>query len=237
MSGRFHWTREQTGWRARYVLRSAEGMSEVYAVQRQTGEQGTPTWNGRAQPHQEYYGWAYRAAGEDQQLVDRQLAEASSDWYQGYSQRAMAAAALLRRRRREPDAPFQDRPRVYHHAKEAIKACEDVIIARRLKQAEMPVLPLCLVCRHLVWSNATPGYSEYTPGDSFYVSCGKGYWQFDQYDEEPAQWARKIQSAESCNDFDPTQQIRRGAMVVPADTADQPSRGRRTYNLVGDEHE
>jgi hypothetical protein len=223
MAGQFRWQRTDTGWRARYVLRSAEGESEVYGVQRSNGELA---YRGPDLTHREFYGWAYRAAGEDQRTVETQIIEAGANWYRGYNQRATERAAEDRRHRGQP-VVMQDRPRVYHHAKEAMKACETVIIARRLQQAELPVLPLCLVCRHLVWSNARPGYSDMTPGDDLYIACGKGYWNFDSYMTEPVEWARMIQSAESCNDFDPTQQIRRGAAVVPADVVvDGPARPR-----------
>lgn len=60
---------------------------------------------------------------------------------------------------------------------------------------------ICWSCRHVLFDTGEPGYSEYTPGSEMSLSCGRGYWEFHQYEDSLAVFREKLQSAERCADF------------------------------------
>lgn len=60
---------------------------------------------------------------------------------------------------------------------------------------------VCWFCKHIRFSNADPGYSEYTPGSDFALGCAQGYWQYDQYDDGLDEFRLQLEAAERCADF------------------------------------
>ncbi len=60
---------------------------------------------------------------------------------------------------------------------------------------------VCWSCEHLYYSKADAGYSEYTPGYDFSLSCNKGYWTFENYSDELTDFRNKLTNAELCADF------------------------------------
>ncbi len=60
---------------------------------------------------------------------------------------------------------------------------------------------VCWLCEHVMFFAGSPGYSELTPGNNFELSCGKHYWEFDQFDDTLDQFRDKLMSAERCADF------------------------------------
>lgn len=62
---------------------------------------------------------------------------------------------------------------------------------------------ICWECRHISFSEGSPGYSEYTPGYEFSLSCNKDIWSFDQYSDGLKQFREKLQIAATCKKFEP----------------------------------
>ena len=60
---------------------------------------------------------------------------------------------------------------------------------------------LCWFCEHCYYSNGSPGYSEWTPGTDFSLECGKGYWDFDNFDDTLTEFREQIEAAMRCADF------------------------------------
>jgi hypothetical protein len=60
---------------------------------------------------------------------------------------------------------------------------------------------LCWFCRHFWYSNASPGYSELTPGDDFSMTCGEQYWSFDAYRTTQEEFGAMLAMAATCPDF------------------------------------
>lgn len=60
----------------------------------------------------------------------------------------------------------------------------------------------CLGCRHFNFSTAERGYSEYTPGCNADLSCEKGVWLIDLYDESEASLYRKLNTAIDCEHYE-----------------------------------
>jgi hypothetical protein len=75
----------------------------------------------------------------------------------------------------------------------------------------MPILAvpvpgrICWSCRHIYFCPGEQGYSEWTPGSDFSLSCGKSFWEFDDIDDGLEQFREKLQSAERCAAFEPHQ--------------------------------
>lgn len=61
---------------------------------------------------------------------------------------------------------------------------------------------LCWFCSHFWYSQATPDYSEYTPGSSFSINCEKRHWDFDAYETSQEQFGQMLSTAATCKDFD-----------------------------------
>ncbi len=64
-------------------------------------------------------------------------------------------------------------------------------------------LKLCWWCKNFYYSQATPDYSELTPGSSFGIECMKRHWDFDAYTTTQEKFGEMLASAESCKDFAP----------------------------------
>ena len=72
----------------------------------------------------------------------------------------------------------------------------------------MPIGPrvqhrVCWSCERVSFVTSSPGYSEWTPGDAFALSCSCGYWVFESDDDGLDDFRRKLESAETCADFSP----------------------------------
>jgi hypothetical protein len=64
---------------------------------------------------------------------------------------------------------------------------------------------LCLFCKHFVWRQASPDWSEVTPGDDLVMRCEHFYWEIDPYEDTRDTFRKAILTAENCTDyqFDP----------------------------------
>ena len=60
---------------------------------------------------------------------------------------------------------------------------------------------LCWFCREFWWSNASPGYSELTPGFDFSVSCNRDHWRFDSFTTSAEDFRKMLETAKTCPDF------------------------------------
>ena len=59
----------------------------------------------------------------------------------------------------------------------------------------------CWWCHYFSYSQSDPGYSEYTPGNDFGMSCGKKKWDFSSHTTTQDEFGAMLASAESCPDF------------------------------------
>ncbi len=59
----------------------------------------------------------------------------------------------------------------------------------------------CLRCKHFSLMEATPGYSEMTPGTDFEMSCARRHWKFDKYKTDTASFRRMLSKANRCRDY------------------------------------
>lgn len=60
---------------------------------------------------------------------------------------------------------------------------------------------ICIACKRFRLSTADYGYSEYTPGTQFNMSCDKNHWDFDPYRETEDTFREKLLTAKNCEDF------------------------------------
>ena len=76
-------------------------------------------------------------------------------------------------------------------------------MSRRKKMPEAPPIlgRVCWSCENCDYDSAEPGYSEYTPGSDFALSCSKNYWVLDTVYDTIDVFRKKLMSAESCADF------------------------------------
>lgn len=65
----------------------------------------------------------------------------------------------------------------------------------------MTDLRVCILCKH--WRcEAYPGYSEYTPGESWYMECTYGYYSVNGYTVDSEEAFREyILKANNCKDY------------------------------------
>lgn len=66
---------------------------------------------------------------------------------------------------------------------------------------------LCWWCPFFRYSQGTPDYSEYTPGEDFSISCAKNHWNFDQQETSLEQFREILETAQTCKDFKPVDEI------------------------------
>ena len=66
---------------------------------------------------------------------------------------------------------------------------------------EVVRMRVCWECEHIIFNTAERDWSDVTPGDDFRLSCGKSYWEFEQYKDDLPDFRRKLESAETCKDF------------------------------------
>lgn len=60
---------------------------------------------------------------------------------------------------------------------------------------------ICLLCKFFYMTQATPGYSELTPGSDFSMGCNKNHWEFSAMEETPDTYRVKMETAKSCKDY------------------------------------
>ena len=65
----------------------------------------------------------------------------------------------------------------------------------------------CLRCKHLYYQEATPEYSELTPGTDMGLQCGRGHWNYDQFHTSQEELAAMLERAEICPDYERRTQI------------------------------
>lgn len=66
---------------------------------------------------------------------------------------------------------------------------------------------ICWLCKHFLYTQADSGYSEMTPGWNFDIQCNIGKWEFDKFDSTQADFARCLQAARTCDDFELDKQV------------------------------
>jgi hypothetical protein len=74
---------------------------------------------------------------------------------------------------------------------------QKIIIGDRLMKAE--IKKVCLFCKYFVWRQASPDWSEVTPGSDLELYCERHYWQVDPYEDTRETYRKKILTAESCD--------------------------------------
>jgi len=70
-----------------------------------------------------------------------------------------------------------------------------------------PENKLCWFCIHFYYNQASPDYSEYTPGDDFSISCGKNHWDFNAYRTSQEEFGKMLSTARTCPDFVPLRSL------------------------------
>ncbi len=61
-------------------------------------------------------------------------------------------------------------------------------------------MKLCVFCKHWYFDQATPGYSDMTPGSDFDEGCLKEYWEIENISNE-SEYREIIRTAEKCEDY------------------------------------
>jgi len=73
----------------------------------------------------------------------------------------------------------------------------------------------CWWCKKFRYSNSQGGYSEYTPGSDFHISCASSIWKFDSTATTQEDFGKILQTAETCLNFElkadiiPFQEVKR----------------------------
>lgn len=65
----------------------------------------------------------------------------------------------------------------------------------------------CWWCPHFRYNQQEFDYSEDTPGSNFSIACAKNHWSFDAFDTNLEQFRKIIETAETCKDFKPVDEI------------------------------
>jgi hypothetical protein len=60
---------------------------------------------------------------------------------------------------------------------------------------------ICYGCKWFVLTLADPGYSEFTPGNDWAMSCSKDHWRFDPYTDYTDKFAQCLDTAQICPDY------------------------------------
>lgn len=63
-------------------------------------------------------------------------------------------------------------------------------------------LASCLCCKNFYTNDASPGYSEWTPGESMSIYCLRGHFDFDEYNATEM-FQRLHDLGQTCVDFQP----------------------------------
>jgi hypothetical protein len=73
-----------------------------------------------------------------------------------------------------------------------------------VKIEEMPSArdAFCWECQNIWFCQASPGYSELTPGSDFSLLCSKNHWELDTYEDEEGTMGRFLKLAQRCPDFE-----------------------------------
>lgn len=61
---------------------------------------------------------------------------------------------------------------------------------------------VCWSCKHFHFQGGDAGYSEYTPGYSASMYCGKNEWHFDFDNASQADLEKTLKTAETCPRFE-----------------------------------
>ena len=59
----------------------------------------------------------------------------------------------------------------------------------------------CIDCKRWRVEVAEPGFSEMTPGSEFSMSCIRGYWVLDPWEDSEEILREHLKMAETCKDF------------------------------------
>jgi hypothetical protein len=61
---------------------------------------------------------------------------------------------------------------------------------------------VCATCKHFVFHESEPDYSEFTPGSDCSFSCSKGYWHANGSDCTEAEFRSSMLAATHCLDYE-----------------------------------
>ena len=68
----------------------------------------------------------------------------------------------------------------------------------------------CYMCKHFDILTAQPDYSELTPGSSFDMYCLKSKWEFDPFTCTEEEYAKILETAQSCPNYEPADFVKKG---------------------------
>jgi hypothetical protein len=57
------------------------------------------------------------------------------------------------------------------------------------------------MCKHFNIETADPGWSEYTPGRDWSMTCSKNKWEFDSIMDGVEQFSKVLNTANDCDEF------------------------------------
>jgi len=70
-----------------------------------------------------------------------------------------------------------------------------------------PENKLCWFCTQFGYTEASGGYSEYTPGEDFSICCYKRHWNFSPYQTTQEEFGKMLSTARTCPDFIPLRSL------------------------------
>ena len=69
---------------------------------------------------------------------------------------------------------------------------------------------LCYQCENFYISIADCGYSEFTPGTDWGMSCTKNVWNFDPFEDDVNKFRACLETAQRCKKFETRFEAGRG---------------------------
>ena len=85
---------------------------------------------------------------------------------------------------------------------DTLQVTSDNVVTKRA------LVKICLFCKHFVFSPGDAGYSEYTPGYEASMDCNIHDLDIDLHAETEASYRKKLLTAQTCDDFVVTEQMR-----------------------------
>lgn len=85
---------------------------------------------------------------------------------------------------------------------------EDKLCERIEELEKNEGLLTCLLCQSFLIEVATPGYSEYTPGDDWGAYCWRGVWTLDPRKDNGEKYRKKMLTANHCKYFELSQTVK-----------------------------
>jgi len=99
---------------------------------------------------------------------------------------------------------------------DTLQVTSDNVVTKRA------LVKICLFCKHFVFSPGDAGYSEYTPGYEASMDCNIHDLDIDLHAETEASYRAKVLTAQTCDDFVVTEQMR-GVELIQVDNKKESS--------------